>query len=126
MDTGSMEIQVYTSRGRIPLEDASVVVLKPGEKDEIIAIEVTNTSGFTRKIEIPTPSPVASTRPVKMQGFTSVNVWVEHPDFVTTLLENVQIFPNVDTKVPVELTPLEEGSSSLEAERQLELSQQNL
>lgn len=118
METGRIQVNVYTSRGKIPVADATVVI---GRGDfDILALEVTNVSGQTGAIALPTPPMQQSNKPVKMLGYTTVNIWVEHPNFVRQRLENVQIFPNMDTIVPVELIPLGENQSSLvESTRQM-------
>lgn len=126
MKTGSIQVNVYTSRGKLPVVDATVLLVEKGEKDHVLAIEVTNQSGNTREISLPTPEMLGSIRPTRMRGFGLVDVWVEHSDFISKKIEGVQIFPEVATQLPVELLPLGEGRSSLVEETLVELPVQNL
>lgn len=128
MATGTIQVNVMTSRGKIPVEDATVLLVRQeiNGKEKVIALEVTNFSGQTRQIAFPTPSEDKSTAPEEGVGYALVDVWVEHPDFVTQKIEGVQIFPDTDTILPVELYPLAEGESSLVGEEQTDLSAQDL
>lgn len=128
MEEGLIQVFVYTSRAKIPVEDATIVLTQYNEqsKDTIIAIEVTNYSGNSRTITLPTPPEEASASPAKRQGYTLLDVWVEHPQYITQKIEGVQIFPDTETTLPVELYPLAEGESSLSTEIQVDLPAQDL
>ncbi|MFI3253481.1 MAG: hypothetical protein R3Y63_03965 [Eubacteriales bacterium] len=108
MKTGKIQIQVFTSRGKIPVSDATILV-KEGR--EVIALDISNTSGKSRIIEIPV------TRNQDPQGvsppYTSLEVWVEHPDFISQMIEHVKVFPDTESILPVELLPYQEDGSSL-------------
>lgn len=128
METGTLQVNVMTSRGKIPIPNVTVLIVLPelNGKETVIALEVTNFSGQTREIILPTPSEEQSVTPEEGRGFSSVDVWVEHPDFLTQKIEGVQVFPDTTTILPVELYPLAEGESSLVGEEQTELSVQDL
>lgn len=128
MQVGSIQVEVITSRAKLPVPNATVILIQKDmqEKDNILAIEVSDYSGNTREIKFPTPSVVNSISPNDKDGFTLVDVWVEHPDFITEKVEGVQIFPEIQSILPVELFPLSQGQSSLVEEIQVELPVQNL
>lgn len=126
METGSIQVRVFTSRGKIPVADATVVFLQAEEKDKIIALEVSNRSGMTRVIGISTPNLDESREISEGIGFSLIDVWVEHPEFVSQKLKDVQIFPQRESILPVELIPLSENESSLLDFQQTIFSEQNL
>lgn len=128
METGTIQVNVVASRGKIPVEDVTILLVRQGNngKESVIALEVTNFSGQTRQIHLPTPSEDKSITPEEGIGYSLVDVWVEHPNFITQKIEGVQIFPDTDTILPVELYPLAEGESSLVGEEQTDLSVQDL
>lgn len=126
MEIGQILVKVYTSRGKIPISDATVVVRRMGEKDNIIALMTTDSNGHTGNIFLQTPSEENSIQPSDKMPYNLVDVVVEHPEFVTQVLEQVQVFPDIETILPVELEPLGENQSSLVEETEIQLSVQDL
>lgn len=128
MEEGTIQVRVYSSRAKIPVTDATVLIKHHilQEKESILALEVTNTSGYTRKVTLPTPTEDASTSPTEEPVSTLLDIWVEHPSFVTQKIEGVSLYPATNTLLPVELFPLSEGASSLVEETQVELSTPDL
>lgn len=132
MNLGKIQVFVYTSRGKIPVPNSTVLFTQfkkqenTQEKDLVLAIEVTNTSGLTRTIQFPTPEEENSTSPTEQIPATLVDIWVEHQNFITQKIEGVQIFPDTETTLPVELIPLAEGESSLVEETTVDLPTQDL
>lgn len=123
MEMGQITVEVFTSRAKIPVAEATVLF---HQGRDIIALEISNASGQTRKIAVPTPPLEDSTLPQESPAFTSIDVYVEHPDFVSEKRVNVQIFPQTDTILPVELLPLAEDQSSLVQQDEVILSPQDL
>lgn len=123
MEVGKIQVSVYTSRAKIPVAHATVLLRHRGK---IIALQVTDASGKTALMSLSTPPESASTRPNKRLGYDLVDIWVEHPNFVTQKLMNVQVFPETESILPVELLPLGEDQSSLVELEVHELPTQNL
>lgn len=123
MNFGTIMVQVYTSRGKIPISEASILVKR---EKEVLALAISDENGQSRVIEIPTPPLVETVVPPKILPYTLVDVLVEHPNFIRKYLKNVQIFPETDSVLPVELLPLAEGGSSLVDETQIRLPVQDL
>lgn len=128
MEIGEIQVWVYTSRGKIPVSDATIVMIwhKNQKKEEVFAVEVSDATGRTQSLKLPVPSEEVSIEPSTERGYVLLDIWVEHPEFVTQKIENVQIFPNIETILPVELYPLGEGESSLGTEVEVELTKQDL
>ena len=114
--TGTLTVRVYISRAKLPLADATVVVTQRGEggKYQLLSVQATDRSGFTRPVDIPTPVLGDSTQPGDgMTPYAVCDVWAEHPGYAMLLVEGVQIIDGVDTLQEMELAPLSEGESSL-------------
>ncbi len=123
MHDGQLQVEVYTSRGKIPISGATVLFYRG---KEIFALEISNASGNTKKISIPTPAPESSQEVGGENPFTAIDILVEHPSFLSQTVENVQVFPETFSILPIELLPLAEEESSLVEEREFILSEQDL
>ena len=127
--TGTLAVRVYTSRARLPVEGATVVVTQKGEngKYQLLSVQATDQSGQVKPITIPTPALGESTHPGSSSPpYAVCDVWAEHPGFAMLLVEGVQIFDGVDTLQEMELAPLSEGESSLIQNQTWEIPGQNL
>lgn len=127
--TGTLTVHVYTSRAKLPLADATVVVTQRGEggKYQLLSVQATDRSGFTRPVDIPTPILGDSTHPGDgTPPYVVCDVWAEYPGYAMLLVEGVQIFDGVDTLQEMELAPLSEGESSLIQNQTWEIPGQNL
>ena len=130
--TGALSVRVYTSQAQIPLEGATVVVTMPGEggKQKLLSIQCTNSSGQIKSIQIDTPLPAQSTSPGGLPGDGApcalCSVWAEQPGYAMLQVENVQIFPGVETMQNMELIPLPQGLCSLQQRDERDIPAQNL
>ena len=129
-NVGKLVVRVYTSQAEPPLEGATVVVTQEGArgKHRLPSVQVTDSSGLSRPVEIPTPAAGESTQPNggTAAGFALCNVWAEQPGYAMLQVEGVQIFPGVETMQDMELIPLAEGQSSLQQRSVRQISAQNL
>ena len=127
---GRLSVRVYTSRAQIPIEGATVVVTGKGKngKLRLLSIQTTDSSGAIQPIEIAAPKAVESTEPEHngLSPFAVCDVWAEHPGFAMLVVEDVQIFPGVETFQAMVLSPLAEGDSSLMETDVQETPAQNL
>ena len=130
--TGLLSVRVYTSQAQIPLEGATVVVTEPGEegKWKLLSIQTTNSSGMIEKVRIETPAAGESTSPEGLPGDGApcalCSVWAEQPGYAMLQVENVQVFPGVDTMQDMELIPLPPGLCSLQQRSAWDIPAQNL
>lgn len=114
--TGTLRVRVFTSRARVPVSGATVVVTQRGEggKYQLLSVQATDPSGAVKPISIPTPALGESTHPGGgAPPYAVCDVWAEHPGYAMLLVEGVQIFQRVETLQDMELSPLSEGKSSL-------------
>ena len=130
--TGTLSVRVYTSQAQIPLEGATVVVAAPGESDKwrLISIQNTDSSGMIQAVQIHTPAVGESTSPGGLPGdgtpFALCSVWAEHPGYMMLKMENVQIFPGVETVQEMELMPLPQNQCSLQQRTVWDIPAQSL
>ncbi len=124
-----LQVRVYTSRAKIPVTDATVVVTQgtPQGTFRLLTIQKTDSSGYTKAIPVPAPPLENSIEPdPDGRVFTTCDVWAEHPDFIMLVAEGVQLFPDTFTVQPMRLVPLTEGESSLANTEVNEITPQNL
>lgn len=130
--TGTLSVRVFTSRAQLPLEGATVVVAQRGEgsRYELLSIQNTDSSGLIRPVTIDAPPPGESTSPGGLPGpglpFALCDVWAEQPGYIMLHVENVQIFPGVETMQNMALIPLPEGMCSLQQRDQRDIPAQDL
>lgn len=130
--TGTLSVRVFTSQAQIPLVGATVVVAAPGEegKYKLLSIQNTDSSGMIQTITIDAPALGESTSPGGLPGdgapFAQCDVWAEQPGYAMLQVENVQIFPGVETVQNMELIPLPQGLCSLQQRDQRDIPAQTL
>ena len=130
--TGTLSVRVYTSQAQIPLEGATVVVAVPGEggKRKLLSLQYTNSSGKIRPVEIDAPALGESTSPGGLPGdgapFALCDVWAEQQGYAMLQIENVQVFPGVETMQDMELVPLPLGLCSLQQRDERNITAQDL
>lgn len=130
--TGTLSVRVFTSQAQIPLEGATVVVAAPGEegKWKLLSIQNTDSSGMIQTIRIDAPALGESTSPGGLPGpgapFALCSVWAEQPGYAMLQVENVQVFPGVETVQNMELIPLPEGLCSLQQRDEWDIPAQTL
>lgn len=130
--TGTLSVRVFTSQAQIPLEGATVVVASPGAegKWKLLSLQNTDSSGMIQAVSIDAPATGESTSPGGLPGegapFARCDVWAEQPGYALLQVENVQIFPGVETVQDMELIPLPQGLCSLQQRDQRDITAQDL
>ena len=130
--TGTLSVRVYTSQAQIPLEGATVVVAAPGAegKWKLLSLQKTDSSGMIQTVKIDAPALGESTAPSGLPGpgvpFAQCSVWAEQPGYAMLQIENVQVFPGVETVQNMELVPLPQGLCSLQQRDQWDIPAQTL
>lgn len=107
--------------------DASVSVTQ--EKDNkriLIGIRKTNEYGKTTPILLQTPDEDLSTSPGNETPFAVCNMQIEHPDYYTMFIKDVQVFANTTSYQNAELIPIEAQANSKNAVETFQVLPQNL
>jgi hypothetical protein len=108
--SGTLTARVYTGRGEIPVEDASVSIVQRGQggKRTLLSVQRSDQSGGVAPVTIPTPSPQTSQSPGAEAPFALCDIWAEHPDYQMLVIHSAQIFPGVVSFQALPLIPLPE------------------
>ena len=124
---GTILTRVYTSRAQLPVEGATVAFTqRSGGRHDLLAVRVTDRSGRTAPVEVPTPSPAASESPGTDHPFAVCDIWAESPGFELQVVENVQIFPGTQTLQELELIPLPERAPAGTIQTPVDIPPQSL
>lgn len=105
---GFLTARVFTSRGQIPIEGASVVV-ETADTGSIMGARITNRNGHTLPVRVETPPVSESEAPGRGVPFASVNVRISHPKYYTIYIRNAQVFSGQTSVQQAELIPIEEN-----------------
>jgi hypothetical protein len=105
-DFGYFTARVYTSRGEIPIKDASVVI-ENYDSTSVLGARVTDANGKITPIAINTPPLADSQSPGVENPFASVNVRISHPGFYTRYIRNAQVFEGETSIAEAELIPID-------------------
>ncbi|MBR5534883.1 MAG: spore cortex-lytic protein [Ruminiclostridium sp.] len=105
-DTGTLVVRVFTSRGELPVQDASISVTHQGTQgNDLLALQTSGRSGTTAPITIPSPAPENSQRPDQPNPFALCDIWVERTGYHLLVVRGVQIFPGVTSFQSLPLIP---------------------
>ena len=108
--SGMLVVSVFTANQLYPVVNAQVSVTDENS-DVVLDSSTTDRSGRTTQFTLSAPSASMSQEPTSAIPFAEYKVRVTHPDFFEAIIENVQIFGNVLTQLPVNLVPLPELSN---------------
>lgn len=103
---GYFTARVYTSRGEIPISDASVVI-ESYDTSAILGARVTDANGKITPIIINTPPKSESQSPGGENPFATVNVRISHPGYYTRYIRNAQVFEGETSFADAELIPID-------------------
>lgn len=125
---GSLLAHVFTSDSNIPIEEATVTVTQtlPNGLIELLAVRITDESGLTKPLEVPTPEKAVSQAPSEEQPFSLVQVTAEHPLYERIVVKDVQIFPDTVSIQNMQLIPLAEAPELFNQTEVFPIPPQNL
>ena len=106
-DTAALVVQVYTARQAIPVPEADVsVYCGDGSGNVLISFRTTNADGKTDSLLLSAPDRAFSESPDSPERpYAVYRVRVDHPQYISETLEDVQLFGGVESILPVGLTP---------------------
>lgn len=97
----------FTSYAQIPLENVAITVT--ATDGTAIAMRVTNKNGLIDPVAIPVPDLAAGQTPdTGVTPYTPVNVYARLQGYEQVESENLQVFPNVRTRLNLDMIPLSE------------------
>lgn len=111
--TGSLIIRVTASRADIPVQGASVAVTTPdgdGRHTLIFLLE-TDQNGIAGPVTLPVPTTESNgTQPGGPAPYAFYSLWVEHPGYQVTHVQEIQVFPGIESVQNITLIPLSSSS----------------
>lgn len=113
MGTGFLIAQVYTSRGAIPIEGASISIYTDlPEGKNLLGNRSTDLSGKTTLIPLEAPDRSLSQQPSQTKPFASYVLQADHPLYYTVQIRDIQVFDGSTSVQNIEMIPLEEWSQN--------------
>jgi len=103
---GTLELQLLSAVGFLPISNASVTFALTGSPQEPFAAKTTDSSGQTAPITIPTPDITLSLTPDQAMPYSEITVTIKAPDYETIQISGLQIFPDRLSRLTVRMKPL--------------------
>ncbi len=112
---GQLQINVTSSLGLIPIQDATVTISYTGVPDMAVEQLRTDSSGRTEVVELPAPPLEYSMEPEQAnQPYSEYNIQVDAPGYESVMVSGTEILPDVTALQPIQMTPLETAPSDEE------------
>ena len=105
--TGTLQINVYSTLGPIPVPNATVVLSYNAQPENIIETLTTNSSGQTDIVTLPAPPLDYSMVPNEPQPYSEYEVTVSAEGYETVMVNGTEILPTQNAILPVYMPPLE-------------------
>lgn len=106
-DTGTLIVRVFTSRGELPVRDASISVVQQGTQgQDLLALQTSGRSGTSAPIVIQSPALANSLSPDQPTPYALCDIWVERAGYQLLVVRGVQIFPGITSFQSLPLIPL--------------------
>jgi hypothetical protein len=105
-DTGKLQINVTSTLGLIPIENATVTISYTGVPEVAIERLTTNSSGQTQQIDLPAPPFEYSQQPEEPRPYSEYNITVEAEGYEPVVVSGTEILPEVTALQPIQMTPL--------------------
>ena len=118
MAQGSITARVFTSNAEIPLFRAAVSITRRGPEGtrELLAFRLTNRDGLIEPFTIKTPTKAESQSSGSAgRPFAVVDMHAQQVGYDSILTENVQVFPDVETRQDFQLIPTAELPDAYDA-----------
>lgn len=109
--SGMLQVNVTSSLGMIPIQNASIKIYFTGEPDREIAQAVTDESGQTGQIILSAPPLSYSMEPGEPQPYSEYSIDVSAKGYNSVRISGVEILPDVTAVLPVRLSPDEISNS---------------
>jgi len=103
---GYLKAQVYAGQQGFPIPGVQVEVSKQFARGMyVFDTQVTDVSGLTQPVALPTSPAALSQDPGHMQPYATYDIRLSHPDYTEVIVRNVGIFEGVVALQPMEMLP---------------------
>ena len=108
MQTGTVQVHVYTSRANLPLEGATVIITQRDSqgRDILLSNQRTDESGNTAPVTIEAPPLSGSQQPGERQAFSYVDITADAQRYERVVIRDAQVFPGIVTLQAIQMLPL--------------------
>lgn len=103
---GKLQINVTSSLGLIPIQDATITISYTGIPDVTIESITTDSSGQSQVIELPAPPLEYSVEPTEQMPYSQYNIQVDAPGYESVNVSGTEILPDVTALQPITMNPL--------------------
>lgn len=107
VDRGRLQINVTSTLGLIPIQDATVTISYTGVPDVAVERLSTNSSGQTETIELAAPPLEYSVQPSEQMPYSEYNIQVDAPGYESVMVSGTEILPNVLAIQPIQMVPIQ-------------------
>lgn len=121
---GYIQANAYTSRARLPVEDAAISVVD--DTGRLLGLRTTNSSGLTTPIRLEVPDKAQSQAPGNGKPYVTVNLYARAEDYEQVLVRGVQVFADTVTMQDLQFVPLSELPGSWKQVEVFDTPPQNL
>lgn len=104
-DEGTLQVDVETPSGRLPIEDATVEISFTGDPTGRVEQVRTNSSGQTEGIRLPTPPLEYSMEPSEQQPYAEYTIQVSARGFIPVNISGIQLLSGETSVQRVRLVP---------------------
>lgn len=126
--TGTLVVRVYTSRTQLPISNVTVTILQKSQENKLhlLAVRITDKNGKTEPVIIETPDRNDSLFPGESNAYALCDIWAEHPDYQISEVQNVEIFPGIESLQEISMIPLLRSQSNFTSVNKVEIPPQDL
>lgn len=104
---GSLRINVTSSTGQIPIDNATVTISYSGAPDSTIEELTTDSSGLTETVELPTPNEEYSLNPEsEVKPYSEYNIFVTAEGYEPVSVSGSELLANTTSFQPIRMNPL--------------------
>lgn len=104
---GSMRINVTSSIGQIPINNATVSISYSGVSDNTIEELTTDSSGLTETVELPAPNEEYSLNPEsEVKPYSEYNIFVTAEGYEPVSVSGSELLANTTSFQPIRMNPL--------------------
>jgi len=110
LQLGYVMARVYTSEAEIPVRDAVFSVESDSaENTYLYGVRTTDENGKTTPVPVGAPDAQDSLSPGSSLPYTTVNVRISHPEYITKYITGVQVFAGQVSVQQASMLPLSPG-----------------
>ena len=121
---GYIQASAYTSRARLPVEDAAVSVID--DQGRLLGLRTTDSNGLTTPIRLEVPDKSQSQTPGNSKPFVTVNLYARAEGYEQVLARGIQVFADTVTMQDLQFVPLSELPGSWKQVEVFDTPPQNL